>query len=599
MDTQELQAILDGLDRRLALGEIDIGTYNQLKAKFSARLDKQGPVSATLSALTKEAVALKCPGCMAPLPVLSDPSQASIICEYCGGTFTLQTATEEMERLRSDIRKWISQVAGSAGIGTTVDEASRRFIFKDKLLPPLRTATDRATEVFGMTRYQPLFTFSLLNRLSYSPFHQALQLTPDLGYLVGRVKETIARVQAPEIKVFAVGEKEQYELHTLEVRCLEICYLSNVRHHLASSTPENLQKAKTNLQALADLYGTSSQLSAPIDPSFARLSSALATRMKAVDQAVDILNHLLSSPEGVMTDRVAGNLESAAAQCDQAVTAIEASGREPKESVPAAEGTRIDAQTVRILSACVKLFGQCGAETGESFTRFLATLEQIVEQSKWPASDLTWLSAFLSRIVLHMNAVAGEASLPVVPDFGWVDGRMVNLVPSSRFGSKESAEAEKEVLLPFWVAELDFSQQRGIIFKKGQAVQGLIFLEAARHNQQCHVISSRDPLSAQCYNAAKSPMPIGRSTPAVVPVVSPDDALKRMKQFISSTKGYVGAHTKLLDLVYLPVATVRCYTTKAQRREVLAPSSSIHISTFDIKPVHLGTRELVLAYDRQ
>lgn len=598
MDTQEVQTILDGLDRRLALGDIDIGTYNQLKAKFSARLGvKQDPPSAAFSALAKEAVALKCPGCMAPLRVVSDPSQASIICEYCGGTFALQTATEEMERLRSDIRRWISQVAGSAGIGTTVDEASRRFIFKDKLLPPLRSATDRATEVFSMSRYQPLFAFSLLSRLPSSPFHQALQLTPDSGYLVDRVKETVARVQSPEIKVFAVGGKEQYELHSLEVQCLEIVYLSNVRHPMAASTPDGLQKAKKNLEGLAELFSTESKLASSVDPFLARFSSALATRMKAVGQAVDILNHLLSNPEGVMTDRVASDLESAAAQCDQAVIEIESSGREPKESVPAAEGTRMDAQTIRILSACVRLFGQCGAETGESFTGFLATLEQIVAQSG--ASDLSWLSNFLSRIVLHMDAIAGEASLPVVSGFGWVDGTMVSLVRSSFLGGKESAEGEKKVLVPFWLAELDFSKQKGIIFKKGQAIQGLIFLEASRHNQQCCVVTSSDPLSAQCYNAVKSPTSIGWSTPAVVPVVSPDDALKRMKHFISSTQGYIGAYAKLLNLVYLPVAVARYYTRKAERREVLAPSTSIHISNFELKPLRLGTKELVLACDRQ
>jgi len=595
MGNAKVQKILDGLDRRLALGEIDIGTYNQLKAKFSAQLGgQQEPVSAAVSALTKEAVALKCPGCMAPLPLPSDLSQASIICEYCGGTFALQTAAEEMERLRSDIRKWISQVAGSAGIGTTVDEASRRFIFKDKLLPPLRTAADRATEVFSMTRYQPLFAFSLLGRLPSSPFHQALQLTPDLGYLVDRVKETVARVQSPEIKVFAVGEKEKHELHALEVRCLETGYLSNVRHHLASFTPDGLQKAKTNLRALADLYGTANQLSLSADPSFARFSSALATRMKAVEQAVDILNYLLSSPEGVMTDTVAANLDLAATECEQAVTGIESAGREPKETVPAAEGTRIDAQTIRILTACVKLFGQCGAETGESFIGFLTALEQAVDQAKGPSSDLTWLSTFLSHSVLHMNAIAGEASLPVVPDFGWVEGKMVVLLRSSLFGGKESAEGEKKVLLPFWLAELDFSQQKGVIFKKGQAVQGLIFLEAARHNGQCYVVPSSDPFSAQCYNAVKSPTPIGRSTPAVVPVVSPDDALKHMKQFIFSTEGYAGGYARLLNLVYLPVAVARYYTKKAERREVLSPSSSIHVSTFDMKPLRLGTRELLL-----
>jgi len=595
MGNNDLQKILDGLDARLALGEIDLGTYNQLKAKFSVQLvNTQEPISASFSALSKEAIALKCPGCMAPLPSPSDPSQTSVTCEYCGGTFALQTANEEMERLRSDIRKWISQVAGSAGIGTTVDEASRRFIFNDKLLPSLKTATDRATEVFNITRYQSLFSFSLLNKLHCSSFQQVLQSMPDQGYLVNRIKETVARVQSPDINVFAIGEKEKYELHSLELRCLETSYLSNVRHHMVDSTSEDLQKAKTNLQALAELYSKSSQLSISIDPSFARFSSALAARMKAVEKAVDILIYLLSGHEAIMTDSIISDLKSAAMQCDQAAIEIESAGREQKESVPAAEGTRIDAQSIRILTACVQVFGQCGAETGELFADFLNALEQLVDQAIGPSSDLVWLSTFLSDLVLHMNAIAGEASLPVVSDFGWVEEKIRNSAHSLLFGGKESAENEKEILLPFWLAELEFSEQKGVLFKKGQAVRGLILLEAARHNKQCYVVASSDPLSVQCYNAIKSPTPIGHSTFAVVPMVGPGDALKHMKQFISTTEGYASGNVNLLNLVYLPVALVRYYTKKTERREVLLPSCNINVSAFDMKMFHLGTRELLL-----
>ena len=98
MDNIEMEKVLDALDRRVALGEIDIGTYKQLKAKFSTQVGHdEEPISAALSALPKEAVSLQCPGCMAPLPLPSDPSQVNVICDYCGGTFALQTASEEMD----------------------------------------------------------------------------------------------------------------------------------------------------------------------------------------------------------------------------------------------------------------------------------------------------------------------------------------------------------------------------------------------------------------------------------------------------------------------------------------------------------------------
>jgi|GEM_PF-2099784 len=596
MDNTELEKIVDALDRRIALGEIDIGTYKQLKAKFSTQVgNNEEPISAALSALPKEAVSLQCPGCMAPLPLPSDPSQVSVICDYCGGTFALQTASEEMNRLKSDIIKWISQVAGNAGIGTTVDEASRKFIFNDKLLPPLKTAADRATDIFSLTRYQSLFTFSLLNKLPSSPFHHILQSAPNLNYLVDKIKETLVRVQSPEIKVFAIGEKEKYELHALEVRCLEAGYLSNVRHHLANPTPDGLHKAKTNLHALNELYNTTNQLVSSIDPSLAEFSEALATRMKLLEEAVNTLEDLFCSTDGVMTDYVADNLELIAVKLEQTASAIEATGMKPKETVPAAEGTRNDADTVRILATCVRFYGQCGAETEMPFTIFLANFEEAVEKAQIPSSDLRWLSAFLSNLILHIESIAGEVSLPIVSEFGWAEGRMVTLVKSSFFSGKESVEGERKILLPFWLAELDFSQQKGMIFKKGTMASGLILTEAMRHNKQCFVVTSSDPLKDQCCNAVKSHTTIGYSTPAVVPVVGSDDALKYMKQYISSTQGYAGGNVRQLRLIYLPVVVARYYTQKSERRETLAPSNSITLSNFDIGLLNIGTKKVLFA----
>jgi len=596
MDNTELEKILDALDRRIALGEIDIGTYKQLKAKFSTQVGhREEPVSAALSALPKEAVSLQCPGCMAPLPLPSDSSQVSVICDYCGGTFALQTAAEEMDRLKSDIRKWISQVAGNAGVGTTVDEASRKFIFNDKLLPPLKTAADRATDVFSLARYQSLFTFPLLTRLPSSPFQHTLQSAPNLNYLVDKIKETVVRVQSPEIKVFAIGEKEKSELHALEVRCLEAGYLSNVRHHLANPTPDGLQKVKTNLHALNELYNTTNQLVSSIDPSLATFSEALATRMRLLEEAINTLEDMFSSADGVMTDYIADDLELIAVKLEQTASAIEATGMKPRETVPAAEGTRSDADAVRIFATCVRLYGQCGAETEMPFTIFLANLEEVVEKAQTPYSDIRWLSGFLSNLTLHMESIAGEASLPIVSDFGWAEGKMVKLVKSSLLSGKESVEGERKILLPFWLAELDFSQQKGMIFKKGTVASGLILTEAVRHNKQCFVINSSDPLSDQCYNAVKSRTTIGHSRPVVVPVVSSDDALKKMKQFISSTQGYAGGNIRQLQLIYLPVVVARYYTRKTERREILAPSDSITLSNLDISLLSIGTKDVLFA----
>jgi hypothetical protein len=150
MNQTGIQEVLDGLDRRLALGDIDLGTYQSLKAKFSAQASadiSSTPIAAAIAALPVEAVAIKCPGCLAPLPVLPESAAGNITCEFCQGSFSIQTATDEMERLRGDVRKWISETVGRSG-SSGGDETSRAFIFRNNIWPPIQLNANRTLELY-------------------------------------------------------------------------------------------------------------------------------------------------------------------------------------------------------------------------------------------------------------------------------------------------------------------------------------------------------------------------------------------------------------------------------------------------------------------
>ena len=302
MDKTKIKELLEGLDCRLALGQIDLGTYQTLKAKFSSQIEAQDgpPLEAAVSAMSVQAVALKCPGCMASLLPPPDPEQTRVKCEYCGGTFVLQTAANEVERLRGDVRKWIAEVAGQSSSGSVIDEASRQFIFRDKLWPQLKVTTDRATELYQITRYLPLFTFPLLDHLGSSPFHDALVLTPDVTNFVDRLKSIVAQIQAPELLPFTVGERDKNNLHMLEVSCMEIAHLSNVRHSLITYDTEGLCRTRANLRALGELYSAAGKNSAAFEPSYAKFTHAMANRVSAVDKAIEVLTGLLRPGEGVV-----------------------------------------------------------------------------------------------------------------------------------------------------------------------------------------------------------------------------------------------------------------------------------------------------------
>lgn len=599
MDTPEIQRILDGLDRRLALGEIDLATYNTLKAKFAVQLqtsDVGTPLESTVEAMRSEAVALKCPGCMAVLPASADRTQGSVTCEYCGGTFALQTAADEMARLRQDVRKWITEVAGHGGTGGA-DEASRTFIFRNNIWPHLKVTAERATELYHSTRYLPLFAFPLLGRLGGSPFHDALALTPDLTSLVERLKNVVAQVEAPELSPFAVGEREKNDLHTLGVSCMEVAYLSNIRHNVATFTPDGFNRARANLKALGELYSSASRMAATLDPSYAKFMRALQTRIGGVDKATELLAGLLSPSEGVLVDRVTSELDTAAQMCAAAATEVEAAGREPKEGAPAIEGTRSDAQVIRMLADCTRLFGQCGAaESGESFGAFQTTLDKAVAFAAPSSADVAWLDVFLANLSRHVGAVNGEVEVPVVVDYGWIDAAATGGVRSSLFGGKETFDIQDRLLVPFWLAAIHFSEQSGAWFwKKGQAAEGIMLMEAARHGGQCFIEPGDSWLVPMCQQAVESPRAIGGFAPAVAPVVGADAANRCMRSAVSNSDRFRGSYTRMVGVIYLPAVVVRYSSKKAERHAALLPGAEVRTIDLAVRRLRLGGRDLLLA----
>lgn len=600
MNKTKLQQVLDGLDQRLALGEIDLGTYQSLKAKFSAQLVEtplQAPLDAAVDAMPFKVVALKCPGCMAPLPAPSDRTTNNVTCEYCGGTFALQTAADEMERLRADVRKWIAETAAQAGKGSTVDEASRSFIFQEKIWPQLKLTVDRSTELYQTTRYLPLFAIPLLLSLRSSPFQDALMLTPDIGSLADQLKSVLAQIQAPELAPFAVSEREKSNLHMLEISCMEVVHFSNIRHSLAKFSPEGFSRTQINLRAAIELYDAVATTSDALDKSYSSFMFALSIRLGAVGKAVEILAKLMGSGGGLITDRLISELESAANDCERAASEIEVSGRQPKETAPASEGSRNDAQVIKMLADCIRIYNQCAAESEEDFADFLGTIAAAVDIVKTPESDANWLNAFLSNLSSYMLATTSDGEKPIISDFSWAETVAITGVRRSFLNGNETFEIQDRFLLPFWVAEIPISEQKGLLLKKGKEAKGLVFVEASRQRDFCFLELGGSSLAEQCLRAFESPQSAGEFS-LIVPTVSSDTAVKYAKAFISSSKLYCGGVIKMIGILYLPAVTVRYANRKGERKVTLLNGSELHSTELAVSKLKLGTRKLMVANQR-
>ncbi len=595
MASTDIKQILDGIDRRLALGEIDLATYHAIKAKYTSFQGQttSDPLESASTALPREVIAIKCPGCMAPLPVTSDSTISSVICEYCGGTFALQTAAAEMDRLRADIRRWLSEMAGGGVASGTVDEASRRFIFRDRLLPSLQRDANRATEVFALFRHGALFSFPLTTEIPSSPFLAAARATPDSSALVDRLKMTVARADSPEILAFAVGDNERADLARLQVICQEPVHLANVRRYLLTFDAANLGKVAINLAALKDLYSKAVGQMAPTTP-LSRMMAALARRVEAVHTAVLQLKTLHTPSDGFMTGPIIADLDAAATQCDAAAADLEASGAEPREQVPAAAGSRDDALSIRILADTVRLFGECGAETGYSFTNFLQSLRQFVTSAREPSASLQWLASFLSRLAMHVESLDGNPRTAALVDFAWVNGRAASQARSSFFGGREVPAVTTQMLVPHWVVEMRFAVQSGIILHSGKAAADLLFIDASRTTGGWFAAQDGVGFAEHVRAALASPSALSSSAVSLVPVTGPDRTLHIAKQIIGSNPRYTGGQARFLGLAYLPAAVVTFSHRKSDRVDVFFPIEGISVPDLRPRQVELASRTLYL-----
>jgi len=533
---------------------------------------------------------------MAPLPPPADPSATTVTCEYCNGTFVLQKAAAEMEKLRGDVRKWIAEVAGKGGAGSG-DAASRAFIFRNSIFPGIKTAAERATELYQSVRYLPVFSFPLIDRLHRSPFKDALGLTPESSQLSESLKGVVSQIQAPELLPFASGGREKIDLRLLEVGCMELVHLANVRHGLSEYSAEGFQRIVANIKALKEMYGGSADMLKADDPAIAAFMKALVDRLDAIETAAAVLESLLKPSDGVATDPIVQRLDAAVGKCELAASSVEASGREPKDTVPAAEGARNDATSIRILSACVKLFGDSGAaETGVPFADFLGSLASAVETAAPSNADLGWLDVYLGNLASYLGAMEGKVEVPVVDDFAWVQAKAETGAKASLFGGKEEVRIGDRLLVPFWMAVIQFAEQSGALFwKKGQATEGFFFCDASRPGGPCVIEPGSTAFAASAQAAVDSPRSLGGTTRVVAPALGADAAIKAMKAAANSTEKYRGCHIRMVGVVYLPVSAIAYVSKKGERVEYALPTEVPLDLGISVKSVKLGGRDILSA----
>jgi len=536
---------------------------------------------------------IKCPGCMAPLPQ-GAPEIKVITCEYCLNTYTIQEAENETEKLRNEVKKWISDIAGSKSVGV-IDELSRLHIYRNSLYPPIRIAAERATEIYQPIRYLPLISFPLIDSISRNPFQEALSYTPDIKILTENLKGVVSQIQAPELLAFAVGESEKLQLKFTEVSCLELIYLSNMRHGIAQYTEEGFRQSLVNIKALEDLYSSTIILSKEHEPSIEPFLSGLLQRLAAVKEWLNVMIQLWKAGDGIVTEPLIQRLQKTITDCEKSVLMLETSGREPKEIVPAVSGTKEDARIMKILCDCVSIFSDTGcAESGIEFEKFLQILRQTFSGAMPANATIDWMDDYIGNLSIYLGAKEGKAEVSLVNNFEWVKAASEAGCKSSLISGKEVVNSVEHILLPCWTAAIHFSEQSGVIWKKGQGSAGYLYCEAGRPDGNCFIEPGETELAANTARAIEAPKSLAESAKIVAPVVCEDHAKWKMKKFISDSEQYNNSHVKMIGVVYIPAALVKYANKKSQRVAYLLPNTNgSELNSMEFTNVAIGNCQIL------
>lgn len=543
MDKTEIEKILQGLDKQLALGRIDLETYKDLKTRYSSMQGQKDIITKTMNGLSKELEMLNCPACMAPLPEFSMSGQV-IVCSYCGNSFALKTAEEDALKLREDIKKWISEMSGQ---NTHIDTASRKFVFEERVYPYLCLLYRRVSEPFELNKYKALFNFPLLKDLKNSHNISSLEIN------TVAMQDLLNRVQSPELMTFVVTHAEKAKLRLLEINTQEIGHIVNIRRHFTDFSRKSLQIIKNNLEALKKLYSNVLLFESADNPT-AKFYKGMTKRMGSLLRAVTALENALWSNVFDL------DLKDIIKDLQDGLDLIESSGLESKYSIPAISGIKADIEAIKIFDHCVGIYKMCDSV---DFNQFLSTITGIAGIRTKGISDM---NGFLGSLNSHISSIRGALSLPVCKDHRWKASVIKKNMKSSFFGGKEYLLKERSILVPFWIAELSFSTQSGLFIKSGSITKAFVLQDASIINGKACLLLPSESLYKQCSSAFSYRDFL--NTDSIVPIIDKNTALSKMSDFIKNRHIYNSGSLRSLGLVYLPAVNV-CFKNKNSVRSLI------------------------------
>jgi hypothetical protein len=164
-----------------------------------------------------------------------------------------------------------------------------------------------------------------------------------------------------------------------------------------------------------------------------------------------------------------------------------------------------------------------------------------------------------------LRAARGEVAVLALPDFGWVDAwaeAQRSKKALGLFGNEERLDGVDRLLVPCWLAEVNYSQSQGTVFRSGGEAKTYAVVDACSpHPTKVAIFPAGDSVLAPALAAPRQLAGLD----VALPRSGPSAAQAIFASALRSRPDLLNATAALRGLVYLPAAYAR-YASKAGPR---------------------------------
>ena len=507
-----------------------------------------------MSIVSLVASQVHCPFCNAAQAL--QPS-GSYVCDFCLQPFNVHDAQREEARLLDEIKAWVEQRVGGMS-SSSVDVASRAFIFQQKVLPDLRRDVDRALERLGGYGQFPLVAVPVR-----APVQQTYQPNPLVAYRreIFGLKSLKARLSSEEVTAFVTRDADKVAVQFMDRHLSSLVHLSNVAEAAAARSPAGYAAARRNLEVLAEEVAQSIATEGAQDPSLGAFLGALHQRFGALAELCRICEEA-GSPNAISGAALAERAEAVAVRLAENAQRVEASNYAPADTMPVVVALHQEGAAARTLARWLRTYDQIAARSGLPFMAFVTDFDPLTGGASVSAEVQTELLEAMAYVI---GAIRGAVALPVATDFTWV----ANWVEQGRhkksmgmFGTEERVLGVEQFLAPYWVADLSFSRAQGSVFTSGQEQRALVVVDACAPSARTVVVLGQSPLVDVLGSLGSA-----AGFPVAMPRSSASQATSAMMQGLRSRPELLNPRLRLRGLALLPAA-VATYAGGPQQRVV-------------------------------